>query len=161
MPDAGYHAVAPDQRGYGQSDRPEDIQKYTQLHLLGGVIGLLDALGEEQAMAAGHDLGAPIAWTAALMRPDRVRGVVGLRELRLALFDNDQRFLWAMSFEADWDLISTTPSRTSALTFSSIHATSRRIPVPGRLTHDGELAGLMGHDVSTAVPQPVLAVSGG
>ena len=78
LADAGYHVVAPDQRGYGQSDRPLDIQKYTQLHLVGDVIGLLDALGEEQAVVAGHDWGAPIAWTTALMRPDRVRGVVGL-----------------------------------------------------------------------------------
>ena len=78
LADAGYHAVAPDQRGYGQSDRPVDIQKYTQLHLVGDVIGLLDALGEEQAVVAGHDWGAPVAWTTALMRPDRVRGVVGL-----------------------------------------------------------------------------------
>jgi pimeloyl-ACP methyl ester carboxylesterase len=78
LANAGYHVVAPDQRGYGQSDRPLDIQKYTQLHLVGDVIGLLDALGEEQAVVAGHDWGAPIAWTTALMRPDRVRGVVGL-----------------------------------------------------------------------------------
>ena len=75
---AGYHAVAPDQRGYGQTDRPAAIEKYTQLHLVGDIIGLLDALQEEQAVVVGHDWGAPIAWNAALMRPDRIRGVVGL-----------------------------------------------------------------------------------
>jgi len=75
---AGYHAIAPDQRGYGQTDRPAEIEKYTQLHLVGGIIGLLDALQEEQAVVVGHDWGAPIAWDAALMRPDRIRGVVGL-----------------------------------------------------------------------------------
>ncbi len=75
---AGYHAVAPDQRGYGQTDRPAEIEKYTQLHLVGDIIGLLDALQEEQAVVVGHDWGAPIAWNAALMRPDRIRGVVGL-----------------------------------------------------------------------------------
>lgn len=78
LADAGYHAVAPDQRGYGQTDRPAEIQKYTQLHLVGDVIGLLDALGEQQAVVAGHDWGAPVAWNTALMRPDRVRGVIGL-----------------------------------------------------------------------------------
>ncbi|HEX3246388.1 MAG TPA: alpha/beta hydrolase, partial [Chloroflexota bacterium] len=78
LAEAGYHAVAPDQRGYGQTDRPDDVQKYTQLHLVGDVIGLLDALGEQQAVVVGHDWGAPVAWNTALLRPDRVRGVVGL-----------------------------------------------------------------------------------
>ena len=78
LAEAGYHAVAPDQRGYGQTDRPAEIEKYTQLHLVGDVIGLLDALGEEQAVVVGHDWGAPVAWNTALLRPDRVRGVVGL-----------------------------------------------------------------------------------
>jgi pimeloyl-ACP methyl ester carboxylesterase len=75
---AGFHAVAPDMRGYGQSDRPEAIDQYTLLHLVGDMVGLLDALGAEQAVIAGHDWGAPVAWHAALLRPDRFRGVVGL-----------------------------------------------------------------------------------
>jgi pimeloyl-ACP methyl ester carboxylesterase len=75
---AGFHAVAPDQRGHGQTDRPAEAAKYTQLHLVGDVIGLLDALGEEQAVVVGHDGGAPVAWHTSLLRPDRVRGVVGL-----------------------------------------------------------------------------------
>ena len=75
---AGYHVVAPDQRGYGQTDRPAEIEKYTQLHLVGDIIGLIDALQEEQAVIVGHDWGSPVAWNAALMRPDRIRGVVGL-----------------------------------------------------------------------------------
>jgi pimeloyl-ACP methyl ester carboxylesterase len=75
---AGFHVVAPDQRGYGQTDRPESIDDYTIFHLIGDVIGLLDALGEEQAVVIGHDWGAPVAWQSALFRPDRVRGVGGL-----------------------------------------------------------------------------------
>jgi len=75
---AGYHAVAPDQRGYGQTDAPTDISQYTQLHLVGDIVGLLDALGEETAVIAGHDWGAPVAWNAGLMRPDRFRAVIGL-----------------------------------------------------------------------------------
>ena len=65
-------------RGYGLSDRPEAIDQYTLLHLVGDMVGLLDALGVEQAVIAGHDWGAPVAWHAALLRPDRFRGVVGL-----------------------------------------------------------------------------------
>ncbi|HSE91972.1 MAG TPA: alpha/beta hydrolase [Methylomirabilota bacterium] len=75
---AGFHAVAPDQRGYGQTDQPEAIDQYTLFHLVGDVVGLLDALGAPTAVIAGHDWGAPVAWSAALLRPDRFRGVIGL-----------------------------------------------------------------------------------
>jgi len=75
---AGFHAVAPDQRGYGQTDRPAAIDAYSIFHLVGDVIGLVDALGEDQAVVVGHDWGAPVAWHTALFRPERLRGVVGL-----------------------------------------------------------------------------------
>jgi pimeloyl-ACP methyl ester carboxylesterase len=75
---AGFHAVAPDMRGYGQSGRPEQIERYSMLHLVGDMVGVLDALGEQQAAIAGHDWGAPVAWHAALLRPDRFRAVIGL-----------------------------------------------------------------------------------
>lgn len=78
LAEAGFHAVAPDMRGYGQTDRPEQIDQYTLLHLVGDMIGLLDALGAETAVIVGHDWGAPVAWHAALLRPDRFRGVIGL-----------------------------------------------------------------------------------
>ena len=64
---AGFHAVVPDMRGYGQTDRPEAIDQYTLLHLVGDMVGLLDALGQETAVIAGHDWGAPVAWHAALL----------------------------------------------------------------------------------------------
>ena len=78
LAEAGFHAVAPDMRGYGQSDRPDAIDQYTLLHLVGDMVGLLDALGAESAVIAGHDWGAPVAWHAALLRPDRFRAVIGL-----------------------------------------------------------------------------------
>jgi pimeloyl-ACP methyl ester carboxylesterase len=78
LAEAGFHAVAPDMRGYGQTDRPEAIDQYTLFHLVGDIVGLIDTLGAEQAVIAGHDWGAPVAWHAALLRPDRVRGVIGL-----------------------------------------------------------------------------------
>jgi pimeloyl-ACP methyl ester carboxylesterase len=65
-------------RGYGQSDRPEAIDQYTLLHLVGDIVGVLDALGVEQAVIVGHDFGAGVAWTAALLRPDRFRAVIAL-----------------------------------------------------------------------------------
>ncbi len=75
---AGFRVVAPDMRGYGQTDRPEAIEKYTQLHHVGDMVGLLDALGEKTAVIVGHDWGAPVAWNAALLRPDRFRAVAAL-----------------------------------------------------------------------------------
>jgi len=75
---AGYRAVAPDMRGYGDTDRPTAVDQYTLLHLVGDMVGLLDALGEQTAVIVGHDWGAPVAWHCALLRPDRFRAVVGL-----------------------------------------------------------------------------------
>jgi pimeloyl-ACP methyl ester carboxylesterase len=65
-------------RGYGQTDRPEAIDAYTLLHLVGDMVGVLDALGSETAVIVGHDWGAPVAWNASLLRPDRFRAVIGL-----------------------------------------------------------------------------------
>jgi pimeloyl-ACP methyl ester carboxylesterase len=78
LSEAGFHAVAPDMRGYGQTEQPEAIDQYTLLHLVGDMVGLLDALGERTAVIVGHDWGGPVAWHSALMRPDRFRAVVGL-----------------------------------------------------------------------------------
>jgi pimeloyl-ACP methyl ester carboxylesterase len=78
LAEAGFHAVAPDMRGYGQSEAPAEIERYTLLHLVGDMVGLLDALGEPTAVIAGHDWGAPVAWHSALLRPDRFRAVIGL-----------------------------------------------------------------------------------
>jgi pimeloyl-ACP methyl ester carboxylesterase len=75
---AGFRAVAPDMRGYGGTDAPAAVDAYTILHLVGDVVGLVEALGEERAVIAGHDWGAPVAWHAALLRPDMFRAVVGL-----------------------------------------------------------------------------------
>ena len=78
LAEAGYHAVAVDMRGYGETERPHAIDQYSLFHLVGDMVGVLDALGEAQAVIVGHDWGAPVAWNAALMRPDRFRAVAGL-----------------------------------------------------------------------------------
>src|SRR6202161_3162773 len=75
---AGFHSVAPDMRGYGMTDRPAEIERYTLFHLVGDLVGVLDALGEKTAVVVGHDWGAPVAWHCALLRPDRFRAVAGL-----------------------------------------------------------------------------------
>ncbi len=78
LADAGYHVVAPDQRGYGETDAPDALEAYTVLHLVGDIVGLVHALGDESAVVMGHDWGSPVAWNCALMRPDIFRAVVSL-----------------------------------------------------------------------------------
>jgi pimeloyl-ACP methyl ester carboxylesterase len=75
---AGYHAVAPDLRGYGRSDAPEKVEAYSMLNMTADAVGVLDALGEDTAVIVGHDWGAPIAWHCALLYPHRFPAVVAL-----------------------------------------------------------------------------------
>ncbi|MFD9394235.1 alpha/beta fold hydrolase [Streptomyces sp. NPDC060000] len=78
LAEAGYHAVAPDMRGYGRTEIPSEVGDYTIHHLVGDVVALIGALGAERAVVAGHDWGAQVAWHTALMRPDLVDAVVGM-----------------------------------------------------------------------------------
>jgi pimeloyl-ACP methyl ester carboxylesterase len=75
---AGFRAIAYDQRGYGESSKPQDVDAYALMNLVADAVGLLDVLGVERATLVGHDWGSIVAWTAALMYPDRVEKVVSL-----------------------------------------------------------------------------------
>ncbi len=75
---AGYRAIAPDLRGYGGSSKPEAVDAYGIETLVADVTGLLDALGEREALVVAHDWGALLAWQLALLEPGRVRGVASL-----------------------------------------------------------------------------------
>lgn len=72
---AGYRAVAIDVRGYGRSSKPAGIEAYRMLLHVGDNVGVVKALGEEQAVIVGHDWGSPIAASSALLRPDLFRAV--------------------------------------------------------------------------------------
>lgn len=78
LAEAGYQVIAPDMRGFGQSDAPQATDAYTRFHVVGDLIGLLDTLQIEKAVVVGHDWGTEAAWGAAQLRPDRFHGVVGL-----------------------------------------------------------------------------------
>ncbi|KAI4314805.1 hypothetical protein L6164_027677 [Bauhinia variegata] len=74
----GYRAIAPDLRGYGDSDSPLNPSSYTLLHFVGDLTGLLDHFNEQQAFVVGVDIGAVIGWHLSLLRPERVKGFVAL-----------------------------------------------------------------------------------
>ncbi|KAH0908104.1 hypothetical protein HID58_031425 [Brassica napus] len=76
--DLGYRAIAPDLRGYGDSDSPPSHESYTLLHIVGDLVGLLDSLGVDQVFLVGHDWGAIIAWWMCMIRPDRVKALVNM-----------------------------------------------------------------------------------
>ncbi|MGH6998279.1 MAG: alpha/beta fold hydrolase, partial [Phenylobacterium sp.] len=75
---AGVWAIAPDQRGYGLTERPEAVTDYDMEHLTGDLVGLLDHLGAAKGVFVGHDWGGIVVWQLPLMHPDRVAGIVGL-----------------------------------------------------------------------------------
>jgi pimeloyl-ACP methyl ester carboxylesterase len=75
---AGYHAIAPDQRGYGWSSAPRQVSAYGIEQLTGDLLGLLDQTGHEQGVFVGHDWGALIVWEVARLHPERVKAVVGV-----------------------------------------------------------------------------------
>jgi pimeloyl-ACP methyl ester carboxylesterase len=78
LADAGYHVLAPDQRGYGGSSRPDAIEAYNIHELTADIVGLLDDVGAERAAWVGHDWGAIMVWNAPLLHPDRVAAVAAL-----------------------------------------------------------------------------------
>jgi pimeloyl-ACP methyl ester carboxylesterase len=75
---AGFRAIAPDQRGYGLTDQPEELTSYDMHHLTGDLVGLMDALNIEKAVFCGHDWGGAVVWNMATLHPDRVAGVIGV-----------------------------------------------------------------------------------
>ncbi|KAG9459419.1 hypothetical protein H6P81_003927 [Aristolochia fimbriata] len=78
LADKGYRCIAPDLRGYGDTDAPASVTGYTVFHIVGDVVALIEALGQQEVFVVGHDWGAIIAWQLCLFRPDRVKALVNL-----------------------------------------------------------------------------------
>jgi pimeloyl-ACP methyl ester carboxylesterase len=78
LSEAGIRVIAPDQRGYGATDRPEAVEDYDLEHLTGDLVGLLDHLKIDKAVFVGHDWGGFVVWHMAMRHPARVAGVVGV-----------------------------------------------------------------------------------
>ena len=75
---AGYHVIVPNQRGYGNSSRPDDVAEYDIEHLTGDLVALLDYYGYRDATFVGHDWGAMVVWALTLLHPSRVAKVINL-----------------------------------------------------------------------------------
>ncbi|MCD1116761.1 alpha/beta fold hydrolase [Chryseobacterium turcicum] len=75
---AGYHVIIPNQRGYGNSSCPSEVAEYDIVHLTGDLVALLDYFGYEDATFVGHDWGANVIWSLALLHPERVNKVINL-----------------------------------------------------------------------------------
>ncbi|GAB1258414.1 alpha/beta hydrolase [Aurantivibrio plasticivorans] len=78
LAEAGYHVVAPDMRGYGKTDKPHNIEEYDIKHVTADIAGLVDLMGEEQAILVGHDWGAIVTWNAMLLYPEKFKALVAM-----------------------------------------------------------------------------------
>ncbi len=78
LANAGYRVVAPDMRGYGQTDAPTDVDDYDIEHLAADMVGIVDAFGEDQAIIMGHDWGSIVAWYSVLLHPERFSALVAM-----------------------------------------------------------------------------------
>jgi len=75
---AGYHVIVPNQRGYGNSSCPSEVTDYDISHLTGDLAALLDHFGYDDAIFVGHDWGANVVWSMALLHPLRVKKIINL-----------------------------------------------------------------------------------
>jgi pimeloyl-ACP methyl ester carboxylesterase len=109
LADAGYHAIAPDLRGYGRTTAPPAVEDYAMVQMTADVTGLIDALGNGHAVVAGHDWGANIAWVCAQLHPSRVTAIAALSvpfqprppepPLRMLRQLAGEHFNWALYFQ--------------------------------------------------------------
>jgi pimeloyl-ACP methyl ester carboxylesterase len=99
---AGYRVILPDQRGYGDSDKPRDVAAYHVDRLGDDVANLITALGYEHAFVVAHDWGGGVAWNLALRHPERVRKLVVLDtphpDAYLRVATREEKISWYRTF---------------------------------------------------------------
>jgi pimeloyl-ACP methyl ester carboxylesterase len=102
---AGFHAIAPDQRGYGLTSRPDNIEDYDIHNLTGDLVGLLDAMKIDKTIVVGHDWGGFVAWAFAQLHPDRTVGVIGVNTPHRPRAPMDPIALMRMMFGEDMYIV--------------------------------------------------------
>lgn len=146
----GYRVVAPDQRGYGQSSRPDEIEAYDIHHLTADLVAILDDLGEERATFVGHDWGSMVVSHQALLHPARVDGLVNMSvphlrrgeaaptEIMRNLFGDG--FFYMLYFQepgvADAEL-GADPARTMRRLLAGASVSENAAPDPSFFANDG------------------------
>ena len=138
--EAGYHAVAPDQRGYSPGARPEGVDAYTVDALVADTLGMADALGAETFHLVGHDWGAIVAWHVAARHPKR------LRTLTIVSVPHPNAFARALAPESGTDQ----PERSTYIAgFKAVGAEAAMGEDFLRMAFDA--SGLAGHDIEDHV----------
>ncbi|WP_394764422.1 alpha/beta fold hydrolase [Phenylobacterium sp.] len=126
LADAGRWVIAPDQRGYGLTSRPEAVTDYDMAHLTGDLVALLDHLGVEKAIFCGHDWGGIVVWQLPLLHPDRVAGVIGLNTPFMARSPIDPIAGMRMRFGPDMYIVwFQTPGDADAVLAADVEKTMR------------------------------------
>src|SRR6266702_4678788 len=159
---AGFRAIAPDQRGYGETDRPAAVSDYDIHQLTADLVGLLDALGLERAVFAGHDWGGIVVWHMPLLHPARTAGVIGVNTpyfprssappvtLMRALWGDDYYIVhFQKPGEADAALARDVRRVFTQLVRSGVPLAGTRTPRPGRNLHLGVVSHALEHGERT------------
>lgn len=136
---AGRWAVAPDQRGYGLSDRPPTVADYDMEHLAGDLVGLLDHLGVEKAIWCGHDWGGIVAWRMPILHPERTAGVIGLNTPYIPRSPIDPIEAFRVRFGDDMYIVHfQTPGEADAILDRDVERTMRFFMKRPPLAADGQ-----------------------
>ena len=150
---AGIRVIAPDQRGFGATDRPEAVEAYDIAHLTADLVGLLDHLKIDRAIFVGHDWGGFVVWQMPLRHPERVAGVVGINTPHLPRAPVDPVAIYRKRFGDTMYVVQFQDSREPDRIFAENVATTfevfMRKPMPRQ---PGALA-----PVNLAFPQLVAA----
>jgi pimeloyl-ACP methyl ester carboxylesterase len=147
---AGYHVLAPDQRGYGGSTRPDAVEAYDIHALTGDLVALLDSEvggGAEQAVFIGHDWGAMVVWHTALLHADRVAAVAGLSVPPIPRARTRPTHRWREKFGADFYMLRfQEPGVADAEMEADVAATMRGMFAGLTSGHDAALPAWMSAD---------------
>ena len=159
---AGRWAIAPDQRGYGLSSRPETVTDYDIEHLTADMIGLLDHLGIQKAIFCGHDWGGIVVWQMPLRYPDRVAGVIGVNTPFMARSPADPIEIMRRRFGDDMYIVHfQKPGEDDAVLGDNVARTMdffMRRPVPGTPAAEGGLSGNVLAEGETEAAGPTFAL---